>query len=233
MFVTAASPGVIEMFMPNQYYPSGPEYLTAVADAMKEEYDAIVAAGFLLQLDCPDLAAGWEQSSPDTTLEQFRDKVARRVELIDHATRDIPPDRMRMHVCWGNFEGPHHHDIPFVEIADIVLRARPAGLCVEAANPRHEHEWEIFTKLGLPAGKVLIPGVVDTTTNYIEHPELVAQRIRRYADLVGAERVIAGTDCGFASFAAAPLVDPRIALAKLAAVAEGAKLASQHYWTGG
>ncbi|MCO6008421.1 cobalamin-independent methionine synthase II family protein [Actinoallomurus purpureus] len=233
VFMTAASPGVIEMFMPNRYYPSESEYLAALADAMKEEYDTIVAAGFLLQLDCPDLAAGWEQSERGTTLEQFRHKVARRVELIDHATRDIPPDRMRMHVCWGNYEGPHHHDLPLIEIIDLVLRARPAGLCVEAANPRHEHEWEIFTEVDLPDDKVLVPGVVDTTTNYIEHPELVAQRIRRYADVVGPERVIAGTDCGFASFAAVPLVDPKIAWAKLGVVSEGAKLASHHYWTGG
>lgn len=232
VFMTAASPGVVGMFMPNRYYPSESEYLEAVADAMKEEYDAIAAAGFLLQLDCPDLAAGWEQSEPGTTLEAFRDRVARRIELIDHATRDIPADRLRMHVCWGNYEGPHHRDLPLVEIIDLVLRARPAGLCVEAANPRHEHEWEIFTEVPLPDGKVLIPGVVDTTTNYIEHPELVAQRIRRYADAVGPERVIAGTDCGFASFAAMPLVDPKIAGAKLAVVAEGAKLASRHYWTG-
>ncbi|MFC4910158.1 cobalamin-independent methionine synthase II family protein [Actinomadura gamaensis] len=233
VFVTAASPGVIGMFMPNRYYPSEDEYLEAVADAMKEEYDAISAAGFILQLDCPDLAAGWEQSPPGTTLQEFRDRVARRIELIDHATRDVPADRLRMHVCWGNFEGPHHHDIPFADIVDLVLMARPTALCVEAANPRHEHEWEIFTRVALPDDKILIPGVVDTTTNYIEHPELVSQRIRRYADAVGPERVIAGTDCGFATFAAVELIDARIAWAKLAVVAEGARLASAHYWTRG
>ncbi|MBV9010727.1 MAG: cobalamin-independent methionine synthase II family protein [Pseudonocardiales bacterium] len=230
VFMTAASPGVIEMFMPNHYYHRNEDYLLALADAMKEEYDAIAAAGFLVQLDCPDLAAGWENQPPGTTLAEFRRQVATRLELIDYATRDIPPERLRMHLCWGNYEGPHHHDLPLANIIDLVLRARPAALCLEAANPRHEHEWAVFKDVPLPEGKVLIPGVLDTTTNYIEHPELVAQRITRFAEVVGRQRVIAGSDCGFATFAARPLIDPRIAWAKLATLAEGARLASEMLW---
>jgi 5-methyltetrahydropteroyltriglutamate--homocysteine methyltransferase len=229
-FMTAASPGVIEMFMPNHHYPREEDYLLALAEAMKEEYDAIAGAGFLVQLDCPDLASGWEQQPPGTTLAEFRRQVTTRLELIDYATRDIPPERLRMHLCWGNYEGPHHHDLPLADIIDLVLRARPAALCLEAANPRHEHEWAVFQDVPLPEGKILIPGILDTTTNYIEHPELVAQRITRFAETVGRHRVIAGSDCGFATFAAAPLIDPRIAWAKLAALAEGARLASEMLW---
>lgn len=230
VFMTAASPGVIEMFMPNHYYRRDEDYLLALAEAMKEEYDAIAAAGFLVQLDCPDLAAGWENQPPGTTLAEFRRQVATRLELIDYATRDIPPERLRMHLCWGNYEGPHHHDLPLANIIDLVLRARPAALCLEAANPRHEHEWAVFKDVPLPEGKVLIPGVLDTTTNYIEHPELVAQRITRFAEVVGRQRVIAGSDCGFATFAARPLIDPQIAWAKLATLTEGARLASTMLW---
>ncbi len=229
VFMSAASPGVIDMFMPNRYYPSTEEYLAALADAMKTEYDAIHRAGLVLQLDCPDLAATWSRE-PERTVEEFRRDVAKRLEVLDYATRDIPPDRIRLHLCWGNYEGPHHTDIPLADIIDLVLAARPVAVSFEAANPRHEHEWKLFEEVSLPEGKVLIPGVLDSTTNYIEHPELVAQRLARYAGVVGRSNVIAGTDCGFATFAAFTPVDPAIAWAKLAAMAEGARLASQELW---
>lgn len=228
VFCTAASPGVIARFMPNRFYQDETSYLQALADAMKEEYDAIVAAGFVLQLDCPDLTAGWDARSGD--LVAHRRMVAERLEALDSATRDIESDRLRMHLCWGNYEGPHHHDLPLADFIDLVLAARPAAVSFEAANPRHEHEWTIFEDLALPDGKILIPGVLDSTTNYIEHPELVAQRICRYADAVGKERVLAGTDCGFATFASSATVDPDIAWAKLAAMSEGAERASARLW---
>jgi len=229
-FMSAASPGVIEMFMPNRYYPSTEEYLLALADAMKTEYDAIHRAGLVLQLDCPDLACEWS-IGPEVTTAEFRRVVATRLEALDHATREIPPDRLRLHLCWGNYEGPHHTDVPLADIIDLVLAARPTAVSFEGANPRHEHEWEVFEDVQLPEGKVLIPGVLDSTTNYIEHPELVAQRLVRYANVVGREHVIAGSDCGFATFAAFVPIDPKITWAKLAAMAEGARLASQELWT--
>ena len=229
VFMSAASPGVIEMFMANTYYPSTEEYLFALADAMKTEYDAINQAGFVLQLDCPDLACEWS-IGPEVSKEEFRRVVAMRLAAIDHATRDIPPDRLRMHLCWGNYEGPHATDVPLGDIIDLVLAARPSAVSFEAANPRHEHEWQLFEEVKLPEGKVLVPGVLDSTTNYIEHPELVAQRIMRYADVVGRSNVIAGSDCGFATFAAFVPVDPAITWAKLGAMAEGARLASQRLW---
>jgi 5-methyltetrahydropteroyltriglutamate--homocysteine methyltransferase len=228
-FMSAASPGVIDMFMPNRYYPTTEEYLFALADAMKTEYDAIHQAGLVLQLDCPDLACLWARE-PQRTLEEFRGMVTQRLQAIDYATRDIPPDRLRVHLCWGNYEGPHNTDIPLADIIDLVLAARPAAISFEGANPRHEHEWKIFEDIALPDGKILIPGVLDSTTNYIEHPELVAQRLVRYASLVGRENVIAGTDCGFATFAAVMPVDPRITWAKFAAMAEGARLATRELW---
>jgi 5-methyltetrahydropteroyltriglutamate--homocysteine methyltransferase len=228
-FMTAASPGVIEFFMPNRYYSSTDEYLFALADAMKQEYDAISQAGLVLQIDCPDLASAWA-IGPERTLEDFRKEVAQRLEAVDYATRDISPDRIRIHLCWGNYEGPHHTDISLAHIIDIVLAARPTAISFEAANPRHEHEWKVFEDVKLPEGKILIPGVLDTTTNYIEHPDLVAQRIVRYADIVGKTKVIAGSDCGFAPFAEYLIVDPRIAWAKLASMAEGARMASKHLW---
>jgi 5-methyltetrahydropteroyltriglutamate--homocysteine methyltransferase len=195
---------------------------------MKEEYDAIAAAGFVLQLDCPDLTAGWNARTGD--LGAHRAMVAERLAALDHATRDVPADQLRMHLCWGNYEGPHHHDVPLADIIDLVLAARPAAVSFEGANPRHEHEWVIFEDRRLPDGKVLIPGVIDSTTNYIEHPELVAQRICRYAAVAGRERVIASPDCGFATFAGMETVDPDIAWAKLAALSEGARLASGRLW---
>jgi 5-methyltetrahydropteroyltriglutamate--homocysteine methyltransferase len=227
IFMTAASPGVIAQFMLNRHYPSHEDYIAALADAMKEEYEAIAAAGILLQLDCPDLTSWPMHEARGVSKDEYLAMVSLHVEAINTATARIPPDSMRLHVCWGNYEGPHNHDIPLVEIIDRVLAARPAALLFEAANPRHEHEWVLFNEVALPDDKVLVPGVLDTTTNYIEHPELVAQRIERLAQIVGRERVIAGTDCGFATFAQALPVDPRIVWAKLAAMAEGAAIASR------
>ena len=228
-FMTAASPGVISVFLQNQYYPSHEEYIGALADVMKAEYDEIHRAGLVLQLDCPDLAMT-RHMSPDESLEEFRRRAKLHVEAINHATRDIPGDDMRLHLCWGNYEGPHHHDMPLRDIIDIVLEARPAAISFEAANPRHEHEFVVFDDVKLPEGKVLIPGVLDSTTNYIEHPQLVAQRIVRYAQRVGRENVIAGSDCGFATFASLLAVDPAITWAKLRAMSDGAQLATQELW---
>jgi 5-methyltetrahydropteroyltriglutamate--homocysteine methyltransferase len=229
VFMSAASPGVIEMFMPNRYYPATEDYLHALAEAMKTEYDAIHQAGLVLQLDCPDLAAGWA-IGPQVSIEEFRRKVSQRIEALEYATRDIPPDRLRLHLCWGNYEGPHVTDIPLGEILDLVLAARPSALSFEAANPRHEHEWMLFEDAELPDGKVIIPGVLDSTTNYVEHPELIAQRITRYADLVGRANVMAGSDCGFATFTASVKVDSKVTWTKLAAMSEGARLASARLW---
>jgi 5-methyltetrahydropteroyltriglutamate--homocysteine methyltransferase len=231
VFMTAASPGVIAHFLPNEYYPSRDAYLARLADVMKEEYDAIAQAGFLLQIDCPDLAMGRHLAFPDLPTPEFLSIAAANVEALNHALRDIPPDRIRMHLCWGNYEGPHHRDIPLRDILGVVLKAKPQGLSFEGSNPRHEHEWAVFNDVDLPADKVLIPGVIDTTTNFIEHPELVAQRIVRYAEAVGKENVIAGTDCGFGTFARShSQVEPEIAWAKLRVLAEGAQLASESLW---
>ena len=223
-FMTAASPGVISVFQPNQFYGSNDEYVLALADAMREEYEAIHQAGFLLQIDCPDftgLTSGMGTRPADLSL---------RVEALNRATVSIPPEAMRLHLCLGNYEGPHHLDTPLELIIEDVLQARPAAFSFEGANPRHEHEWNVFERVKLPADKVIIPGVIDSTTNYIEHPELVAQRLERYAQLVGREQVIAGADCGFGTFAGGELVHPAIVFAKLAAMVEGAKIASARLW---
>jgi 5-methyltetrahydropteroyltriglutamate--homocysteine methyltransferase len=224
-FMSAASPGVVAVFLQNQHYASHEEYVLALADAMKAEYDEIHRAGLVLQLDCPDLAM--TRHMQGESAEDFRARSRVNVEAINRATADIPPDEMRLHLCWGNYEGPHHHDVALRDIIDIVFEARPAAISFEAANPRHEHEWTVFEDVKLPEGKVLIPGVIDSTTNYIEHPELVAQRIVRYAKLVGPENVMAGSDCGFATFASLLTVDPAITWAKLRAMADGAALASK------
>lgn len=229
-FVSAASPGVISLFLKNDYYPNHEAYLAALADTMKVEYDAIHQAGFILQLDCPDLAMGRHIQFADASVAEFRKMAELHIEALNQALADIPPERMRLHLCWGNYEGPHHRDVPLREIIDIVLKARPSGLSFEAANPRHAHEWKVFREFTLPAGKVLIPGVLDSTTNYIEHPELVAERICRFAEVVGRENVIAGTDCGFATFAGLSDVDPKITWEKFKAMAEGARIASQQLW---
>src|SRR5260221_431778 len=224
-FLTAASPGVIALFLENHYYPTHEAYLSALAEAMKEEYDAIVEAGFLLQLDCPDL--GVSRVRGEDWREDYR---ALHIQALNQAVRDIPPDRLRLHLCWGNYEGPHHRDIPLQTILPDVLEARPVALSFEGANPRHEHEWKVFEEVKLPEGKIIMPGVLESTTNCIEHPDLVAQRIERYASLVGRERVIAVTDCGFATFSGALTVDPDITWAKLAAMVEGAQIASGRLW---
>ena len=232
VFLSAASPGVISLFLENQHYATREDYLAALANAMKTEYDAIHAAGFVLQIDCPDLAMGRHIEFPDASLEDWRRAIMTNVEALNQATADIPPEDMRIHLCWGNYEGPHHLDVPLGDILDIVLRARPAGISFEAANPRHEHEWRVFEDVALPEGKVLIPGVIDSTTNYIEHPELIAERILHFAGCVGRENVMAGSDCGFATMASMMPVNPKVTYAKLAAMAEGARLASDELWGG-
>jgi 5-methyltetrahydropteroyltriglutamate--homocysteine methyltransferase len=230
-FMTAASPGVIAHFLSNEYYPSREAYLARLADVMKEEYDAIAGAGFVLQVDCPDLAMGRHLRFPDLSTAEFLKIAEANIEALNHALRDIPSDRLRMHLCWGNYEGPHHRDIPMRDILGLVLKARPQAISFEGANPRHEHEWAVFQEVKLPEDKVIIPGVLDSTTNFIEHPELVAQRIVRYAKIVGRERVIAGSDCGFATFARSnPQVEPEIVWAKLRSMADGARLASAELW---
>ena len=227
-FLNAASPGVIAVFLQNRHYPSHEEYVFALADAMKVEYDEIHRAGIVLQLDCPDLAMSGHMLGE--SLDDFRARARVNVEALAHATRDIPPDDMRLHLCWGNYEGPHHHDVALRDIIDVVFGARPAAILFEAANPRHEHEWTVFEDVKLPEGKVVIPGVIDSTTNFIEHPELVAQRLVRYGKLVGPENVIAGSDCGFETFASYLTVHPPITWAKLHAMAEGAALASNELY---
>jgi 5-methyltetrahydropteroyltriglutamate--homocysteine methyltransferase len=230
-FMTAASPGVIAHFLHNEYYPSHEAYLARLAEVMKEEYDAIYQAGFVVQVDCPDLAMGRHLRFPDLSTSEFLKIAEANVEALNHALRDIPAERLRMHLCWGNYEGPHHRDIPLRDILGIVLRGRPQAISLEGANPRHEHEWTVFREVKLPEDKVIIPGVLDSTTNFIEHPELVAQRIVRYAEVVGRERVIAGSDCGFGTFARAnPQVEPEIVWAKLRSMSEGARLTSAELW---
>jgi 5-methyltetrahydropteroyltriglutamate--homocysteine methyltransferase len=230
-FMTAASPGVIAHFLRNEHYPTREAYLTRLTDVMKEEYDAIAAAGFVLQVDCPDLAMGRHLNFAELSTPEWLKIAEGNVAALNHATRDVPADRLRIHLCWGNYEGPHHRDVPLREILPVVLRARAGAISLEGANPRHEHEWAVFRDVRLPDDKILIPGVLDSTTNFIEHPELVAQRIVRYAEVVGRERVIAGTDCGFGTFARSnPQVEPEIVWAKLASLAEGARLASAQLW---
>jgi 5-methyltetrahydropteroyltriglutamate--homocysteine methyltransferase len=230
-FMTAASPGVIAHFLRNEHYPTREAYLARLVDVMKEEYDAIHKAGFVLQVDCPDLAMSRHLMFSQLSNAEFLKIAEGNIEALNHALRDIPPDRMRLHLCWGNYEGPHHRDIPLEQILPIALKARPQALSFEGANPRHEHEWIVFRQLKLPDDRLIIPGVVDSTTNFIEHPELVAQRIERYAQVVGRERVLAGSDCGFATFArSTPVVEPEIAWAKIKSMAEGARLASARLW---
>jgi 5-methyltetrahydropteroyltriglutamate--homocysteine methyltransferase len=229
-FMTAVSPGQAARFLLNRYYGSDEAYLAALGAVLEREYAAIVDAGFVLQIDCPDLASGRNNQFQHLSLDEFRRVAAMHIEVLNHAVRALPPERMRMHVCWGNYEGPHHKDVALADILDVLLTARPAGLSIEGANPRHAHEWEVFETRKLPEGKVLIPGVLDTTTNFIEHPRLVAQRLNQYARVVGRDRVIAGVDCGFATFAQRPTVDPKITWAKLGALVEGARLASRDLW---
>jgi len=230
MFMSAASPGVIGLFFRNDHYPSQEAYLFAIADAMRHEYETVAKAGIVLQIDCPDLAMGRHIQYASLSLEEFRKKARLHVEALNRATANIAPERLRMHLCWGNYEGPHHCDVPLEHIIDIVFIARPSGISFEAANPRHAHEWKVFETVKLPEGKVLIPGVLESKTNFIEHPELIAQRIGRYAKLVGRENVIAGSDCGYGTWVGQAAVDPDVVWAKMAAMAEGARIASREFW---
>ena len=229
-FMNAASPGVIALFQPNRHYSSHEAYLEALGEAMRAEYEAIVEAGFLLQLDSPDLGLGRHMMFKDQPEEDYVRLANLHVEVLNDALRNVPADRVRLHVCWGNYEGPHHHDAPMSTVLPIALRAKPQALLFESSNPRHAHEWEVFRDTDIPEDKVLVPGVIDSTTNFVEHPRLVAQRILRFADIVGRERVIAGTDCGFSTFAGFGAVDADIVYAKLGAMVEGAAMASKELW---
>ena len=230
LFMSSASPGVISVFLPNQHYGTDEAYLAALADAMKTEYDAIYQAGLLLQIDCPDLAMNRHIQFADRTTADFRKSAAMHVEALNHALSDVPAEAARLHLCWGNYEGPHHRDIPLKDIVNIVLKAKPAGISFEGSNPRHEHEWKVWQDVKLPDGKVLIPGVLDSSTNFIEHPELVAERLVKFAGVVGRENVIGGSDCGFSTFAGFTAVEPAITWAKLRAMADGARIASRELW---
>jgi 5-methyltetrahydropteroyltriglutamate--homocysteine methyltransferase len=229
-FMSAASPGVTALFFANEHYDSHEDYVFAIAEGLRHEYEAIANAGIILQVDCPDLAMGRHTQFRELDLKGFRKAMELNIEALNRATANIAPDRLRMHMCWGNYPGPHHHDVPFQDIIDLVWTARPHAIQFEAANPRHAHEYAIFENVKLPEGKVLIPGVIECQSNYIEHPQLIAQRIGRYANLVGRDSVMAGCDCGFSIHAGSGGVDPEIVWAKLAALAEGAEIASARYW---
>jgi 5-methyltetrahydropteroyltriglutamate--homocysteine methyltransferase len=229
-FLTAVSPGTIAVFQPNEYYPSHAAYLEALAEAMRPEYEAIVQSGLMLSVDCPDLGMGRHIRFRAMDDEEFVRNAALQVEALNHALQNIPGERVRLHICWGNYEGPHTRDIPLKKVLPILLRAKPAQLLIEAANPRHEHEWELWRDARLPEEKVLVPGVLDTSCNVVEHPELVAQRLLRYAQLVGRDRVIAGTDCGFGTFAGFGAVHPSICWVKMQSLVAGARLASEKLW---
>ncbi|WP_296681031.1 cobalamin-independent methionine synthase II family protein [Novosphingobium sp.] len=224
-FMNAASPGLITAFQPNQYYPSHEAYLADLVDAMRPEYEAIAAAGFMLQLDCPDLAMSRHTGYQDVSEAEFLKIAQANVEALNAATSTIPADRMRMHICWGNYEGPHDHDIPLERVIDIILSARPSTILFEAANPRHEHEWKVWRDAKVPDEKVLAPGLIDTCSNYVEHPELIAQRIERFAAIVGKERIVASTDCGFGTFAGYGKIDPAVTWKKLRSLRAGADIA--------
>ena len=231
-FMNAASPGVIALFQPNEFYPTQDAYLEALAEAMRPEYEAIVSAGLYLQLDSPDLGLGRHMMYKDRSDDEYVTLIGGHVEALNHALRNVPADRVRMHVCWGNYEGPHCCDVELGIILPTLMAAKPTALLFETANPRHAADWNYFVEMAdiIPGGKILIPGVIDSTTNFIEHPRVVAERIERYANIIGRERVIAGTDCGFSTFAGFGVVDPDIVWAKLKTLAEGAELASKKLW---
>ena len=229
-FSSAASPGVVSLFFGNEFYATDEEYLFAIAEAMRYEYEAIAAAGAAVQLDCPDLAMGRHSAYADLDLPAFRRRLALNIEALNHAVRNIPADRLRMHVCWGNYPGPHHRDVDLADIIDLVWTAKPQTVLFEAANPRHAHEWTLFERTGVPDDKVLCPGVIEPQSNYIEHPQLVAQRIERYAHLVGRDRVMAGVDCGFSVHVGTQGIDPDVTWGKLRALSEGAAIASSRLW---
>lgn len=229
-FMSAASPGVTAIFFKNDYYPSHEEYVFAIAEAMRAEYETIASAGITLQIDCPDLAMGRHLNSEGVSLADFRKRAALHIEALNHAVRNIPAEQLRMHLCWGNYGGPHHHDVNLADIIDLVFTAKPSTILFEAANPRHAHEWSLFERVKLPEGKVLCPGVIECQSNYVEHPELVAQRIKRYADLVGRDNVMAGSDCGFSIHVGQASIDPGVVWLKLRSLAEGARIASGWFW---
>jgi 5-methyltetrahydropteroyltriglutamate--homocysteine methyltransferase len=229
-FSSAASPGVVSLFFANEFYATDEEYLFAIAEAMRYEYETIAAAGAAVQVDCPDLAMGRHSAYADMDLTEFRRRIALNIEALNHAVRDIPADRLRMHVCWGNYPGPHHRDVDLADIVDLIWAARPRTVLFEAANPRHAHEWTLFEDTKVPDDKILCPGVIEPQSNYIEHPELVAQRIERYARLVGRERLMAGVDCGFSVHVGTQGIDPDVTWGKLRALAEGAAIASDRLW---
>jgi 5-methyltetrahydropteroyltriglutamate--homocysteine methyltransferase len=229
-FMNAASPGVVASFQPNAYYPSHSAYIEAVAEAMKEEYEAIAESGLILQVDCPDLAMSRHTGFQDMTESEFLKTIEHHIETLNHALAKVPASSARMHICWGNYEGPHDHDIPLERIIGIVLKAKPQAISFEASNPRHAHEWAVWKEARIPDDKVLMPGVLDSSSNFVEHPELVAQRIGRFTDIVGRERVLAGTDCGFGTFAGLGKVDADIAYKKLASLVQGADIASKRLW---
>ena len=232
VFMNAASPGVVALFQPNQHYTNDDAYLEALANALRTEYKGIVDAGLILQLDSPDLGLGRHMMYAALDEAAYLTRIAQHVEVLNHALADIPADKVRMHVCWGNYEGPHHKDVGLETILPIVLKAKPDGLLFETSNPRHAHEWEVIRDMKhlIPDSKILIPGVLDSTTNFVEHPRLVAQRIGQFAEIVGRDRVIAGTDCGFGTFAGFGAVDPDIVFAKFEAMAQGAAIASKKYF---
>ena len=232
-FSSAASPGVISLFFANEHYDNHRDYLFAIAEAMRFEYETVAAGGLTLQLDCPDLAMGRHVQYADLSLAQFRERMRLHIAALNHAVSNIPAEQLRMHMCWGNYPGPHHCDVPFADIIDVLSEAKPSAILFEAANPRHAHEWQMFETLRPPEGKTLVPGVIESQSHYIEHPELVAQRIGRYAHLVGRENVMAGVDCGFSIHVGQGGVDPKVVWAKLAALAEGARIASQAFWGSG
>jgi 5-methyltetrahydropteroyltriglutamate--homocysteine methyltransferase len=231
-FINTASPGTIALFQPNDFYKTQDAYLEAVAEGMRAEYEGLTQAGLLIQIDAPDMAMGRHTMYRDRTEDEFIDLAARHIEVLNHALRNVPGDRVRMHVCWGNYEGPHTYDVPLERLLPVVMKAKPQAILFEAANPRHAHEWKVFRdlKAQVPDDKLLVPGVLSTTTNYVEHPELVAERLQKFADIVGRERVLAGTDCGFGTFAGFGPVDPDIVWMKIKSLVDGARLASQRLW---
>ena len=229
-FMNSASPGVIAVFQPNEYYKTEERFLEALSEVMKVEYEKITEAGLILQVDCPDLAMGRHIRFRDEDTATFKKAARAQVEALNYALENVPAERVRMHLCWGNYEGPHHHDIDLREIIDIVLSAKPQAIQFEGANPRHQHEWRSWAEAKIPEDKILIPGTLDTTTNFVEHPDLVAERIERYSNIVGKDRVIAGTDCGFGTFAGFGAVHPDIAYAKLRSLSDGARIASERLW---
>jgi len=229
-FISAASPGVISLFFRNDHYKDQEAYLYAIAEAMRHEYETVAKAGITLQIDCPDLGMGRHIQYADLSLPEFRKRARMHVEAMNHALANIPAEQLRIHLCWGNYEGPHHCDVALADIIDIVFLAKPHAISLEAANPRHAHEWQLFERVKLPEGKVLIPGVIESKSNFIEHPELIAHRIGRYANLVGRENVIAGSDCGYGTWVGQAAVDPDVVWAKFDAMAEGARIATKQFW---